>query len=133
SGQGQRADRLIKHPWELEARWRGSNGAHASSAEQAMPRESTLARGGQTRRARATGWLARFINAGPGRSRRAALTHPWQGRHRPRSWLAGTWPCCWGGLGTKGELFSTPTSVTAVVDLHYHTGGSFTHVHLASS
>ncbi len=93
SGQGQRADRLIKHPWELEARWRGSNGAHASSAEQAMPRESTLARGGQTRRARATGWLARFINAGPGRSRRAALTHPWQGRHRPRCWLAVTWQC----------------------------------------
>ena len=46
SGQGQRADRLIKHPWDLEARCSGSNGAHESLAEQALPRESTLARGG---------------------------------------------------------------------------------------
>ena len=81
SGEGQRADRLIKHPWELEARWRGRNVAHARSAEQAMPPGPTLDRGGQTRRARATCWLQRFINAGPGRSRRATLTHPCQGRH----------------------------------------------------
>jgi hypothetical protein len=47
SGQGgQRADRLIKHPWELEARCSGSNGAHESLAEQAMPPGPTLARGG---------------------------------------------------------------------------------------
>ncbi len=30
------------------------------------------------------GLQKRFINAGPGRSRREALTHPGQGRHRPR-------------------------------------------------
>jgi hypothetical protein len=46
SGEGQRADRLIKHPWELEARCSGSNGAHESLAEQAMPPGPTLARGG---------------------------------------------------------------------------------------
>jgi len=45
-GAGQRAGRLIKHPWELEARCNGSNVAHASSAEQAMPPGPTLDRGG---------------------------------------------------------------------------------------
>ncbi len=46
----------------------------------------------------------------PGRSRREALTHPSQGRHRPRSWLAETWawmalclPHCH-GKGTEGRI-----------------------------
>src|SRR5260370_35624157 len=68
--EGQRADRLIKHPWELEASWRCYDGTHANSAEQAMPPGLTLHRRGRTRRARATGWLQRFITPCPGRPRR---------------------------------------------------------------
>jgi hypothetical protein len=33
------------------------------------------------------GLWKQFINAGPGRSRRVALTHCCQRRHRPRPWL----------------------------------------------
>jgi len=42
----RRAERLIKHPWELEARWRCYHAAHARGAEQAMPPGPTLDRGG---------------------------------------------------------------------------------------
>ena len=44
--EGKGADRLIKHPWELEARSGCCHVAHARSAEQAMPKESTLDRSG---------------------------------------------------------------------------------------
>src|SRR5260370_1193261 len=73
------------------------------------------------------------IDAGRGRYRRAALPHPWQGRHRARCWLAGTWQCCWGGLGTPGALVWTPLRVTGVGDWLPPPAGSFTHVHLAAS
>ena len=46
--------RLIKHPWEREARSGCCHVAHARGAEQAMPPGPTLDRGGETRRARAT-------------------------------------------------------------------------------
>src|SRR6266702_8507290 len=38
----RRADRLIKHPWELKARWGCYHAAHARGAEQAMPPGPTL-------------------------------------------------------------------------------------------
>ena len=44
--EGKRADRLIKHPWELEARSGCCHVAHARSAEQAMPPGPTLDRSG---------------------------------------------------------------------------------------
>jgi len=45
--EGKRADRLIKHPWELEARSGCCHEAHASGAEQAMPPGLTLDRVGR--------------------------------------------------------------------------------------
>src|SRR5258708_33919339 len=59
----RRADRLIKHPWELEARSGCYHAAHARGAEQAMPPGPTLERGGDTRRARATWWAGAYIKA----------------------------------------------------------------------
>src|SRR5260370_30172955 len=59
----KRADRLIKHPWELEARSGGCHVAHESLAEQAMPPGPTPARGWSTRRARAPRWPARLLLA----------------------------------------------------------------------
>ncbi len=53
--EGRRAERLIKHPWELEARWSGRIVAHARGAEQAMPPGPTLDWVGRLVRARATG------------------------------------------------------------------------------
>ncbi len=55
-----------------------------------MPRESTLDWVGRLAERERPGTVV-LINAEPGRSRRAALTHPRQGRHRPRSWLAEPW------------------------------------------
>jgi hypothetical protein len=91
----RRAERLIKHPWELEARSGCYHAAHARSAEQAMPRESTLDTGGETRRARATWRLQRFINAGPGRSRRDSA-------HPPVSRAASPALLAYENVGVKG-------------------------------
>jgi hypothetical protein len=58
--------------------------AQAGSAEQAMPRESTLDGEGRREERERPGEV-RSSMQNPGRSRREALTLPRQGRHRPRS------------------------------------------------
>jgi hypothetical protein len=48
-------------------------------------------------------WLTALL-WGEGQRAVRLIKHPWQGRHRPRCWLAGTWQCCWGGLGHRERL-----------------------------
>ena len=66
-------------------------GARSKRCRQARPLTGWV----DSARARATGGRLRSSMQNPGRSRRAALTHPCQGRHRPRPWLAEMqeWTC----------------------------------------
>jgi hypothetical protein len=69
-----------------------------------MPRESTLDWVGRLGTSESDRAVVALINAGPGRSRLEPLTHPCQGRHRPRPWLAETWGwICSPVAGWQGE------------------------------
>src|SRR6266566_5939877 len=85
------AVRLIKHPWSLRLGGGAETllmpGARSKRCRQARPLTGWV----DSARARATGGQLRSSMQNPGRSRREALTHPSQGRHRPRSWLTETW------------------------------------------